>query len=140
MVAKIADMGNSRIVDVQPGQLANTMTRGVPGTIVYMPPEAFELPPKYGPKLDMFSFGHLALFTATQQFPGDLLPSTYHTHVDSLHEMKLNGAAGTWRTLEQCLEGLMTWFSWSHSVWTILQIDDPQPQKQWRDFSTSALT
>ena len=77
MVAKIADMGNSRIVNVQPGQLANTMTRGVPGTIVYMPPEAFELPPKYGPKLDMFSFGHLALFTATQQFPGDLLPSTY---------------------------------------------------------------
>ena len=77
MVAKIADMGNSRIVNVQPGQLANTMTRGVPGTIVYMPPESFEVPPKYGPKLDMFSFGHLALFTATQQFPGDLLPSTY---------------------------------------------------------------
>ena len=77
MVAKIADMGNSRIVNVQPGQLAKTMTRGVPGTIVYMPPEAFELPPKYGPKLDMFSFGHLALFMATQEFPGDLLPSTY---------------------------------------------------------------
>ena len=77
MVAKIADMGNSRIINVQPGQLAKTMTRGVPGTIVYMPPEAFELPPKYGPKLDMFSFGHLALFTATQEFPGDLLPSTY---------------------------------------------------------------
>ena len=77
MVAKIADMGNSRLVDMQPGQLAQTMTRGVPGTAVYMPPEAFEVPPKYGPKLDMFSFGHLALFTATQQFPGDLLPSTY---------------------------------------------------------------
>ena len=75
MVAKIADMGNSRIV--QPGQLTKTMTRGMPGTIVYMPPEAFELQPKYGPKLDMFSFGHLTLFTATQQFPGDLLPSTY---------------------------------------------------------------
>ena len=77
MVAKIADMGNSRIVNIQPGQLARTMTRGVPGTAVYMPPEAFELPPKYGPKLDMFSFGHLALFTAIQQFPGDLLPANY---------------------------------------------------------------
>ena len=77
MVAKIADMGNSRIVDVQPGQLARTMTRGVPGTIVYMPPEAFEVPPKYGPMLDMFSFGHLTLFTVIQEFPGDLLPSTY---------------------------------------------------------------
>ena len=77
MVAKIADMGNSRLVDIQPGQLAQTMTRGVPGTPVYMPPEAFEVPPKYGPKLDMFSFGHLALFTAIQQFPGDLLPPNY---------------------------------------------------------------
>ena len=77
MVAKIADMGNSRIVDVQPGQLARTMTRGVPGTIVYMPPEAFEVPPKYGPMLDMFSFGHLTLFTAIQEFPGDLLPTVF---------------------------------------------------------------
>ena len=77
MVAKIADMGNSRMVDIQPGQLARSMTRGVPGTAVYMPPEAFEVPPKYGPQLDMFSFGHLALFTATQWFTGDLLPSTY---------------------------------------------------------------
>ena len=77
MVAKITDMGNSRIVNTQPGQLAKTMTQGVPGTVVYMPPEAFEVPPKYGPKLDMFSFGHLVLFTATQQFPGDLLPANY---------------------------------------------------------------
>ena len=77
MVAKIADMGNSRIVNIRPSQLTNTMTRGVPGTIVYMPPEAFDIPPKYGPKLDTFSFGHLALFTATQEFPGDILPSTY---------------------------------------------------------------
>ena len=77
MVAKIADMGNSRMVDMQPGQLARTMTQGVPGTAVYMPPEAFEVSPKYGPQLDMFSFGHLALFTATQQFPGDLLPPNY---------------------------------------------------------------
>ena len=77
MVAKIADMGNSRIVDIQPGQLARTMTVGAPGTIVYMPPEAFEDPPKYGPKLDMFSFGHLTLFTAIQEFPGNLLPPNY---------------------------------------------------------------
>ena len=57
MVAKIADMGNSRIINIDPGRLSRTMTRGVPGTAVYMPPEAFDLPPRYGPKLDMFSFG-----------------------------------------------------------------------------------
>ena len=74
MVAKIAVIDNSHIINIDPGRLSRTMTRG---TAVYMPPEAFELPPKYGPKFDMFSFGHLALFTATQQFPGNLLPSTY---------------------------------------------------------------
>ena len=84
MVAKITDMGNARIVDFQPGELALTMTKGVPGTAVYMPPEAFDDPPKYGPKLDMFSFGHLALFTVTQVFPGTLLHSTYTDKVRGL--------------------------------------------------------
>ena len=65
MVAKISDLGNSRIVDLQPGQLVKTLSR-VPGTLVYMPPEAFDNSSKYGPRLDIFSFGHLALFTITQ--------------------------------------------------------------------------
>ena len=43
MVAKIADMGNAHIVIVQSGQFSSTTTAGM---IVYMPPEAFELPPK----------------------------------------------------------------------------------------------
>ena len=77
MVAKITDMGNARIVDFQPGESAKTMTKGVPGMAVYMPPEAFDDPPKYGPKLDMFSFGHLALFTMTEVFPGTLLHAAY---------------------------------------------------------------
>ena len=75
MTAKIADLGNSRITNLRPGQLAQTMTKGIPGTLVYMPPEASTY--HYGPSLDMFSFGHLSLFTAIQVFPGDLLPPTY---------------------------------------------------------------
>ena len=39
LVAKITDFGNSRIVNIQPGQLAQTLSRN-PGTQVYMPPEA----------------------------------------------------------------------------------------------------
>ena len=54
MVAKIADLGNSRILS------------RIPGTMVYMPSEAFEATSKYGPSLDIFSFGHLSLFTITQ--------------------------------------------------------------------------
>jgi len=38
-----------------------------------MPPEASSDHAKFNEKLDI-SFGHLALFTATQVFPCDLLP------------------------------------------------------------------
>ena len=65
LVAKITDFGNSRIVNLQPGQLARTLS-SVPGTLVYMPPEALSATARYGPSLDVFSFGHLALFTLTQ--------------------------------------------------------------------------
>ena len=75
LMAKIGDLGNSRIASLTPGQLAQTMTMGIPGTLVYMPPEASTK--HYGPPLDMFSFGHLSLFTAIQVFPGDLLPHNY---------------------------------------------------------------
>ena len=64
-VAKITDFGNSRIVNLQPGQLARTLSR-LPGTLVYMPPEALSATSHYGPSLDAFSFGVLALFTMTQ--------------------------------------------------------------------------
>ena len=65
LVAKITDFGNSRIVSLQPGQLAKTLS-SAPGTLVYMPPEALSDISRYGPSLDVFSFGHLALFTLTQ--------------------------------------------------------------------------
>ena len=65
LVAKITDMGNSRIADMRPGKVARTMT-AFPGTLVYMPPEALDNRHRYGASLDIFSFGHLALFTITQ--------------------------------------------------------------------------
>ena len=64
LAAKISDMGNSRIVHMRPGQLA-TLSR-LPGTQVYMPPEAVSEDHRYGPSLDIFSFGHLALYTLIQ--------------------------------------------------------------------------
>ena len=65
LVAKISDMGNSRIVDMRGGQMARTLSK-LPGTLVYMPPEALDDTHHYGPSLDVFSFGHLAIFTLTQ--------------------------------------------------------------------------
>ena len=62
--AKITDMGNSCIFN-RPGQLARTLSQ-LPGTLVYMPPEALSETHRYGPSLDVFSFGHLTLYTMTQ--------------------------------------------------------------------------
>lgn len=74
MNAKIADLGNALMID--PAKLSNTLSQA-PGTLPYMPPEAILCKPNYNSMLDMFSFGHLGLFTVTQTYPGNLLPSTY---------------------------------------------------------------
>ena len=65
MVAKISDLWNVRIVNLLPGQLTRTLT-SIPETQVHMPPESFDEGSRYGPRLDIFSFGHLALYTLTQ--------------------------------------------------------------------------
>ena len=75
LMAKIGDMGVARIINLSPGQLAATMSRG-PGNIVYMAPEAMEDHPKYNTSLDVFSFGNLIIFTLTQVFP-NLKGATY---------------------------------------------------------------
>lgn len=62
LVAKITDLGNSRIVSTRS---ARTLSQA-PGTLVYMPPEAMSETHRYGSSLDVFSFGHLALYTLTQ--------------------------------------------------------------------------
>ena len=79
LIAKIADLGVARMVNVQPGQLAATMTAG-PGNNLYMPPETVqeEGATRYNTAIDIFSFGVVSLFTLTQTFPKDLKPSTYH--------------------------------------------------------------
>ena len=79
--AKIADFGNSRIMDLDPNATPETLTT-LPGTLAYMPPEAQGTEGSnvaYDPSLDVFSFGHLSLFTVTQT-PVSLLPPTYHDH------------------------------------------------------------
>ncbi|KAL5505761.1 hypothetical protein EMCRGX_G007255 [Ephydatia muelleri] len=68
MRAKIADLGVSKIFDLQRVQTASLQTIA-PGTKAYMPPEALRPDPKYDLKLDIFSFGVLALYTAIQEFP-----------------------------------------------------------------------
>lgn len=84
MRAKIADLGNALCM-VDRNKLTNHLSQA-PGTFPYMPPEALLNEPSYDSMLDMFSFGHLALFAVIQEFPKDILPPTYYD--ESLNELK----------------------------------------------------
>ena len=65
--AKIADLGVAKVVDIQ-AQMATAHTQ-VPGNMFYMPPEALVEKASCTPKLDVFSFGHLAIYTVNQTVP-----------------------------------------------------------------------
>ena len=72
-VAKISDFGNSRMVDLS---ATPELLTSSPGTLDYMPPEAME-GGKYDERLDMFSYGHLAIHVMIQRRPHPLLRPTY---------------------------------------------------------------
>ena len=74
MHAKIADLGNARMID--PSTVHKTLSQ-VPGTAAYMPPETIHYRPQYDATIDIFSYSHLSLYTVIQQFPTELLPPTY---------------------------------------------------------------
>ena len=67
MRAKITDLGVSKVLEVHP--LRMSKQSALPGALGYMPPEALWEMPQYGAKLDIFSFGVVALFVAIQQYP-----------------------------------------------------------------------
>ena len=67
LTAKIADLGMVRIVKTNPSLLSRFSK--MPGTAVYMPPEANSDSPTYNTSLDVFSFGVLILQTFTSKFP-----------------------------------------------------------------------
>ena len=77
--AKISDFGNGHILDIDP-QSHQTMT-SLPGTLEYMPPEALGASAEYGVSLNVFSFGHLALFVAIQESPNPILPYADGPHL-----------------------------------------------------------
>ena len=75
-ISKIADFGNSHITSTNPIYERDS-SFGVPGTQLYMPPEAGRSSGRRSHKLDIFSFGHLSLFVCTQKFPKNLLDITF---------------------------------------------------------------
>ena len=63
--AKITDLGVAKVMMTGNNK---TMTK-TPGTPVFMPPEALDDKPVYGPSLDVFSFGGVILHITSKQWP-----------------------------------------------------------------------
>ena len=112
--AKIADVGNA-LSDIDE---SHSLTRA-PGTQSYMPPEALFDKPVYTTSLDIFSFGHLTLYTINQISPDGILSYNYNdpdtrelrprseverrkTYMDQLRE-KLGSRHVLVDIVEQCL-------------------------------------
>ena len=65
--AKIADLGVAKLFD---REVAMRRTRTVcPGAPDFMSPESLLRSPRYSDKLDVFSFGHLAIYLVNQEAP-----------------------------------------------------------------------
>jgi serine/threonine protein kinase len=107
MRAKIADLGVSRLLDISPLQLSNYTA--CPGTLAYMPPEALRPEPVYDVRLDIFSFGVLALFAAIQEFPnvyyGMDIPEA--VQIDGKSELHKRGDAMRKLSTGHCLHELI---------------------------------
>jgi len=76
MQAKISDLGNSRMILMNSSKLTHTLSKQ-PGTTVYMPPEALNDIHAYGTSLDIFSYGHLSLYTLIQVIMPLILVESY---------------------------------------------------------------
>ena len=65
LTAKLADFGVAKMIDPQK---ATTHTQ-VPGTMIFMPPEALSVNPRYGKPVDVFSFGCVMIHMISHQWP-----------------------------------------------------------------------
>ena len=74
LIAKIADIENSRTLDLDASVTPESLTPKS-GSLDYLPPKAQG--EDYDPSLDVFSFGHLSLFTVIQSPVHPLLPPNY---------------------------------------------------------------
>ena len=107
--AKLADLGVSKLLD--PRTQATMVQTKAPGTIYYMPPEALEENPSYDEKLDIFSFGHLALYVINQVIPEvfevRITPVVLRDHEETLQILKRQKAIDEMGR-DHCLHDVVT--------------------------------
>lgn len=85
--AKISDLGNAQCL-ISRSRVRN-QTAMVPGSLVYMPPEASGPKPQCSTEVDIFSFGVIILHTVTQVFPGDLPAPKYTDETSKRYKEKI---------------------------------------------------
>ena len=75
-IAKIGDLGVAKAINPNSKSMRDMgkLTK-IPGTLDFMPPEAFEDAPEYDTSLDVFSYGAVMLFVATHEWPSPV-PAT----------------------------------------------------------------
>ena len=61
----VTDLGVAKVIKADSRK---TMTKA-PGTVDFMPPEALDDTPEYGPPMDVFSFAGIVVHTFNQQWP-----------------------------------------------------------------------
>ena len=71
LMAKIGDLGVAKVVRAGSRETISKLklTRAVPGTPDFMPPEAQEIDSVYGTPIDVFSFGGIALYVFGEEWP-----------------------------------------------------------------------
>ena len=69
MNAKLSDLGVAKIINLTPARMTQMTQTKAPGTPCYMPPEALTAKPKYTSKIDIYSYGILAIHTFCGRWP-----------------------------------------------------------------------
>ena len=118
LMAKIGDLGVAKVVRADSWQTRNKLrlTRAVPGTQDFMPPEVMDVDSLYGTPIDVFSFGGIALYVFGEEWP---TPGALKQRDPTSKKMvtlteaerrqqyldKMTGkAAGVRQMVEQCLD------------------------------------
>ena len=82
-VAKIADLGVAKMIQADSMRTKTQLTK-LPGTVDFMPPEAFEDNPHYDTSLDVFSYGGVMLYTVNGKWPTPSAPVKQDPLTDEL--------------------------------------------------------
>lgn len=85
--AKISDLGNAQCLISRTRVRSHTAM--VPGSLLYMPPEASGSKPQCSTEVDIFSLGVIILHTITQVFPGDLPAPKYTDETSKRYKEKI---------------------------------------------------